>query len=532
MTGSRSFSRLAAQLTLVAIASVVTSAHVGSPNVFFDGMAGEYPVRVIVRPPQVIPGLAEITVRLTGGNASDVKRVIVRPVYWRTGTTGSPRGDEAVRVPGADPIYQGRLWFMAGGAYSVHVTVEGARGVGNVTVPVAAVATAQTSLSGGLRATLIVLALGLVAGLLTIIHAAFSESVTAPGAAVDASRRRRARIITAVAVPIVAIALLGGARWWGAEADAYRRTLYRPLDVRASVVTAPSPDPASRGRAIELAITDSTWLQGRMTELMPDHGKLMHMFLIREPAMDAFAHLHPVKWGSSTFYAALPSLPPGRYRVYGDVVHESGFERTLVAKVEVPGSGFPVPGSRGAGPGAPTRRGTRNQEPGTSLDPDASWHLGAPGAAATEIVLGDGSVMRWMRDSAALRAGRETTLHFAVVDSAGRPAQLEPYMAMAGHAVVTRDDGSVFIHLHPMGTVKLAAQQAFALRDRGDTTEKGRLRLDNTIATPMSPHAGHATSEVSFPYEFPKPGKYRIWVQVKHAGRVQTGVFDANVSGE
>src|SRR5918998_1684204 len=85
---------------------VVTSAHVGSPNVFFDGLAGEYPVRVIVRPPQVIPGLAEITVRLTGGNASDVKRIVVRPVYWRTGTNGSPRGDEAVRVPGPDPIYQ------------------------------------------------------------------------------------------------------------------------------------------------------------------------------------------------------------------------------------------------------------------------------------------------------------------------------------------------------------------------------------------------------------------------------------------
>jgi hypothetical protein len=98
---------------LVAIIALVTSAHVGSPNVFFEGMAGDYPVRIVVRPPQVIPGLAEITVRLTGGDAGNVRRVIVRPVYWRTGTAGSPRGDEATRVAGPEPIYQGRLWFTA-----------------------------------------------------------------------------------------------------------------------------------------------------------------------------------------------------------------------------------------------------------------------------------------------------------------------------------------------------------------------------------------------------------------------------------
>jgi len=34
---------------------------------------------------------------------------------------------------------------------------------------------------------------------------------------------------------------------------------------------------------------------------------------------------------------------------------------------------------------------------------------------------------------------------------------------------------------------------------------------------------------VSFPYGFPKAGDYRIFVQVKRAGRVETGVFDAQV---
>ena len=33
--------------------------------------------------------------------------------------------------------------------------------------------------------------------------------------------------------------------------------------------------------------------------------------------------------------------------------------------------------------------------------------------------------------------------------------------------------------------------------------------------------------EISFPYGFPTPGLYRIFVQIKRAGQIQTGIFDA-----
>ena len=47
-----------------------------------------------------------------------------------------------------------------------------------------------------------------------------------------------------------------------------------------------------------------------------------------------------------------------------------------------------------------------------------------------------------------------------------------------------------------------------------------------------STHTGYmmpAQGDLSIPYAFPKAGHYRIWVQMKHAGRVITGAFDANV---
>jgi hypothetical protein len=38
-----------------------------------------------------------------------------------------------------------------------------------------------------------------------------------------------------------------------------------------------------------------------------------------------------------------------------------------------------------------------------------------------------------------------------------------------------------------------------------------------------------APGEISIPYGFPEHGRYRIWVQVKLHGEIQTAAFDTEV---
>jgi hypothetical protein len=40
---------------------------------------------------------------------------------------------------------------------------------------------------------------------------------------------------------------------------------------------------------------------------------------------------------------------------------------------------------------------------------------------------------------------------------------------------------------------------------------------------------GPEPAEITFPYGFPQAGDYRLFLQVKHAGHVETAVFDASI---
>jgi hypothetical protein len=369
-------------------------------------------------------------------------------------------------------------------------------------VPVAAVATRQLALSPGLKVLLALLGALLVAGVVTAVHAAAGESQLPPGESLTPPRRRHARAAAAAAAAIVALLVFGGARWWSAEARAYARSLDRPLRTTTTLRDSLGVP------VLTLRIIDTLWREERMPPLMPDHGKLVHLVLARVDSAGVLAHLHPTMPDFATMRAVLPPLPAGRYRLFADVVHETGLERTLVDSLRLreplPATGLP------------------------RLDPDDAWHLGPVVRVVRKpatVPLGGGASITWLGPTMPI-AGRTGVLHFALRDSSGGAVLVEPYLGMAGHGFVLRRDGGVYVHLHPSGTAATASALASVLRDRGDTTADGRLRLADA---PMAMPAAQSRREIAFPYAFPGGGAYRVWVQLRVRDTVRTAAFDVDV---
>ena len=115
---------------LVLSLAVPASAHVGSPDVFFQGDAGPYRLFVTIRVPLVIPGIAEIEIR---SESNDVREIRVAPMQLTgPGSHYAPTPDVARRSPADPQFFRGSLWLMEFGSLQVRIAVDGERGKGEL----------------------------------------------------------------------------------------------------------------------------------------------------------------------------------------------------------------------------------------------------------------------------------------------------------------------------------------------------------------------------------------------------------------
>jgi hypothetical protein len=91
-------------------------------------------------------------------------------------------------------------------------------------------------------------------------------------------------------------------------------------------------------------------------------------------------------------------------------------------------------------------------------------------------------------DAGRAESGDEADLRFTIAKD-GRPIQTEPYLGAGGHLVALREGDLAFLHVHP-------------------TDDHGA---------------------VSFAATFPTTGRYRLFLQFQHEGRVQTVAFTQEV---
>jgi hypothetical protein len=491
---------------LVALALPLAAlAHVGSPDVYYEGNAGPYRLLVTIRPPAVVPGVAQVEVRSLNATG-DIDKIQILPLAIEgAGESLAPRPDTMQRA-GDDPqLYTGNLWIMLRGSWKVRIDVEGRQGKSELGVPVAAVSLTAAHMDKGLGLLLSAFGLVLIVGLVSILRAANGPAQVAPKQEISTALKRRAYVGMSIGGFILLVILVLGDLWWGSEARANERMVYRIPQLQSSLLSQNKlairlENPNSGSFAKE--DWGNSWAQAlQSNDLVPDHGHLMHLFLVRTPDMKSFWHLHPDQTPGQTndqeFAANLPALPPGHYQIYADIVHSTGFPETQVGTIDLPAGVVPR----------------------QTLTGDDSG--GAALAASDKIAqLPDGYRMVWERDASPLRAQRAIVFHFHIEDKDGKPAaDLENYMGMAGHAVFMSDDGKVFAHVHPEGSVSMAA---LAMAQASSSAP-------NSSGTMSGMSMGPVSADVSFPYGFPQPGDYHIFVQVKRAGHVETGVFTAHV---
>jgi hypothetical protein len=502
---------------LTLFSSAPAQAHVGSPDIFFNGLVGLWPARITIRMPGVVPGRAQILVQVQSKEPLTVTFV---PLASGIAVSNAPPPETAQRVAGETNLYTGELWLMTSGAYSIDVRIRGKSGEGAVQIPIDSVATTQLPLPPMLGQILSVLGLLLFCSAIVIIAAAAGESALAPNASPGKTERRKYWIAATMTGLILALALVGGKKWWDAEEKDFRSGLIEGgwPDLAADVRVEGSQ------RILDLTLGRKTFgMPGPkdILNLEPDHGKLLHLFLVGQPNHQNFCHIHPVREGNASFEVVLPPLPEGDYEMFCDLTLSSGFSSTATNMVHLP----PIPASHAVATNS------------LAADPDDSWAIDSA-VAAREISGGDtlcrlpgGTQIVW-KAHPGLRANQDAALQFLVRDQAGQPAKLEPYMGMMSHAAVLRSDGRVFSHLHPSGNYSMAAQVFFEAKVSKETGAKGKeggldpSRFDDWCGPPP---AGGGSSFISLPYEFPSPGDYRVWVQIKTDGRVVTGVFDTTV---
>jgi hypothetical protein len=442
----------------------------------------------------VVPGVAQVQIRSVSSDVSAIKILPLRMIG--IGAKMAPLPDPAKRSADDPQLFTGSLWIMVRGSWKVQMEVTGQKGVAQLDVPLPAVSASSQPMHGGLGILLAFLGLALAAGLIGIIFAAARDAELKAGERPAPAQNRRGRVGLTVATAIVLAAFILGNMWWGSEASANDRLNYRIPNMQPSLTA---------GSLLRLHLDNPNEAEPtrfrteqpdriRLDDLIPDHGHLMHLFIVRMPDMKAFWHLHPDQTQPGDFAVNLPIMPEGQYKLYADIVHHTGFPETQVATVNLP---------------AVT---------GEALSGDDAGAIDlAPADKAAQ--LSGGYRMVWQRDDGSsngrpFKANQPYWFRFRVEDKDGKPAtDLEPYMGMAAHAAFISTDGNVFAHVHPAGSVSMAALNLA----EGRSQTSGMENMDHAAPS----------AEVSFPYGFPKAGEYRIFVQIKRAGKVETGEFAA-----
>jgi hypothetical protein len=241
-----------------------------------------------------------------------------------------------------------------------------------------------------------------------------------------------------------------------------------PLDAREYLVElASAPQAVRPGRPAHLIFNiRDPQTRAAVRNFAIVHDKPFHLFVVSHD-LEFYDHLHPEMRPDGTWAIDVTVPKPGYYKLYADFLPIGGTPQVIPRLL--------VAGNPGDLDEAHAHLPAEDLTPKTAGSMTVSISLPADG----------------------LVAGRDEKLLYRVVDSkTGRPVtDLEAYLAAYGHTLVVSEDTLEYVHAHP---VELLPE-----------------KIEDAAGGP----------ELTFKALLPKPGRYRLWTQLKRGGIVSTVRF-------
>jgi len=247
-----------------------------------------------------------------------------------------------------------------------------------------------------------------------------------------------------------------------------------PYDAREFLVDVASTPAAPRARAatrLRLTVREPS-THAIVRDFVDVHEKPYHLFVVSQD-LEHYDHVHPQQRADGSHVVDVTLPKPGFYRLYSDFLPLGGTPQVIPRAIATAGFAGTLASGR------------------AHLVPDTTPAKDVAGMRISLALPSDGLV-----------AGRDEPLRYHIVDAAtGAPiTDLEPYLAAFGHTFVLSEDTLHSVHAHPV-----------------------ELLSDNGGAAAGGP-------DLTFKAVLPKPGRYRVWTQVKRRGVVSTVAFTVSVA--
>src|SRR4029077_4619318 len=195
----------------------------------------------------------------------------------------------AQRSPQDPRFFVGSIWVMETYDLQVRIQIDGARGKAELGVPIPAFAQGTLRMQKSLGALLFGCMIFLAIGIVSVVGASVREAQLQPGQAPMVKDLRKARIAMFAAATFLLIVICLGNAWWKVAASNSQAQTWSSNSPKALALLRPD------GRhLLRVQGQGDLWTRYIKPEnFIPDHGHLMHLFLIRLPYMDRMYHLHP-----------------------------------------------------------------------------------------------------------------------------------------------------------------------------------------------------------------------------------------------